>query len=101
MRRHGKPWWLQTPALIAGGIAAFGTLGTFIVKSALYISLPEKVLAAEAKNDEQDTVLTQQTAILTILKDAYQQDVAQRQEEDDWYWDEKAREWKRKPPKPR
>ena len=62
MTRKRQDWW-KLPSLIVAGVAALGALGTIIVKSAAYITLPARVEAGEAKNTEQDTLLTRLTTI--------------------------------------
>ena len=51
-----QEWW-KLPSLIVAGVAALGALGTIIVKSAAYISLPEAVASVEKKNVIQDQEL--------------------------------------------
>ena len=55
MKQRPPPW--QFPAIVSGIIIALGAIGTFIVRSAKYIEVPEKLEAAEKKNIEQDTKL--------------------------------------------
>ena len=46
-------WWV-VPGIITASLAGFGALGTFIVKSADYIRLPEAMAAESKRNDSQD-----------------------------------------------
>ena len=64
-RRGGAstpPWW-QLPALIVGIGTALGVLGTVIVNTASWISLPDRVEAGERRNAEQDKLLERLTII--------------------------------------
>ena len=51
------------PALITGSVAALGAIGTLAVKSAVYITLPEKVEANEKLDAEQNKLLDRLTYI--------------------------------------
>ena len=72
MKKLARPVWMM-PALVTGSVAALGALGTLAVKSATYITLPEKVEAAVQKNSEQDQVLNKLTGIQETWQQIYQQ----------------------------
>ena len=56
MAKKPMAWWV-VPGIVTATLAGLGALGTFIVKSADYIKLPD-VLAGEIKrNDNQDARL--------------------------------------------
>jgi len=50
------PWW-QVPSIIAASVAGLAALGTGIVTTSKFLTLPQRVEAGEAKNTEQDTHL--------------------------------------------
>ena len=79
MTKKAPPPW-QLPAILAGSIAALTALGTFIVKSATYIQLPDKVEAAVQKNTEQDTEITALTAIQKTWQNIYEQQQQMQQQ---------------------
>ena len=67
MKPKKLQWWI-IPSIATASFAGLGALGTFIVKSADYIKLPE-VLASEVKrNDTQDQRLDK----LITLQELYQ-----------------------------
>ena len=46
-------WWV-VPGILTASLAGVGAMGTFIVRSADYIKLPEAVAAESKRNDTQD-----------------------------------------------
>ena len=72
MKKQSRPVWMM-PAIVTGSVAALGALGTLAVKSAIYITLPERVEAAVQKNTEQDQVLNKLTGIQETWQQIYQQ----------------------------
>lgn len=77
MRGMKKPmaWWV-IPGIITGSVAAFGALGTMMVKGAAYITLPDRVEAGEQVNDRQDEALNKLTAIQETWQQIYQRQQA-------------------------
>ena len=78
MSKSKPPPW-QFPAIVSGIVIALGALGTFIVRSATYIQLPEKVAEAMQKNAEQDSAIDKLTAIQETWQNIYQQQQAPNQ----------------------
>lgn len=65
------PW--QLPAIIAGSLAALTALGTFIVKSAKYIELPDVMAGVQEKNTLQDEAILELKKSNEIWQDIYTQ----------------------------
>ena len=63
MSRKRQEWWkpLMLPGIV---VASLGALGTVIVKSATYITLPDKVEAVEQTNLKQDQWIDKVTVLL-------------------------------------
>ena len=57
MKPKAKLSWWVIPSVVTGSIAMLGGMGTCAVKYAAYESLPQKVEAAQQKNEEQDKAL--------------------------------------------
>jgi hypothetical protein len=53
MKKKAPPFW-QLPAIVAASVTALGVLGTGTVKLAKFLTVTDRVDAAEAKNLEQD-----------------------------------------------
>ena len=62
MAKPKLAWWV-IPGVITGSVAALGAVGTLIIGSAKWLTLPEKVEAGEQKNVQQDTALNQLSTI--------------------------------------
>ena len=73
--KRPKPQWWMWPAIMTGGIAAFGTLGTIAVNYATYAALPKRVEAGEAQNEAQDKQIDR----LITLQEYYQKQQQQTQ----------------------
>ena len=56
MAKKPMAWWV-VPGIVTATLAGLGAVGTFIVKSADYIRLPEVVAAEAKRNDTQDARL--------------------------------------------
>jgi len=52
-KKRPVPWW-QLPVIVATSVTALGILGTGTVKLAKFLTVTDRVDAAEAKNLEQD-----------------------------------------------
>ena len=89
MAKHPPPWW-QLPAIIAASVAGLTALGTLIVKSAVYITLPDKVEASEQVNKQQDEAINKLTAIQETWQNIYTQQQAPRVKR---IWDDAAEAW--------
>lgn len=99
--KHAHDWW-KLPSVVAGAVIAVGAIGTGVVKLAAYLTLPQRVEAAEQENTKQTLAINDIAAVLKVQQQMQQQE--QAQEEEDWYWCErcgKAGEWREKPPKPK
>ena len=72
MAKPKLAWWV-IPSVITGSVAALGAVGTLIIGSAKWLTLPEKVEAGEVKNVEQDKALDKLTAIQETWQNIYQQ----------------------------
>lgn len=68
-------WWV-VPGIVTGALAALGALGTFIVKGAAYITLPERVEAGEQVDKRQDGAIDKLTGIQETWQKIYQQQAA-------------------------
>lgn len=89
----------RNPTAIMGFVACLGVIGTVIVKSAIYITLPDRVQAAEEKvNNIEDYIKEQK-----IANDLLQKIVTKSEEEDDEiiispdgkkYFDKETKTWK-------
>ena len=77
MKKRTLPWW-QLPALVTGGVAAVGTLGTLAVNYATYASLPSKVEAGEQRNELQDNAILELKKSNEIWQQIYQQQTQSR-----------------------
>ena len=77
MSKKPLAWWV-VPGVITASLAALGALGTFMVKGAAYITLPERVEAGEQVNAKQDESLNKLTAIQETWLKVYQQQQAQQ-----------------------
>ena len=95
MAKPKLAWWI-VPSIVTGSLAAMGAVGTLIVQSAKWITLPEKVEAGEQKNVQQDAQLQELKAINETWQKIYQQQQTQppasvpvpevRLPEPDLYW---------------
>ena len=89
MAKRTPPWW-QLPAVIAASVAGLTALGTLIVKSAVYITLPDKVEASEQKNQLQDDAILELKKSNEIWQNIYTQQQAPRVKR---LWDDAAEAW--------
>lgn len=60
-------WW-KHPGTLLSMIAGLGIAGTFIVKSAIYITLPDRVQAAEEKVKTVEDYIKEQTISQHLLE---------------------------------
>ena len=89
--------WYFSPGAIVGAIAIIGTLGTGIVKSAIYITLPDRVMAQEAKVETIEDYIQQQVQANELL-----QQIVTKQEKKEVilspdgkrYWNSESGEWR-------
>lgn len=79
MSRRGKPWYLQAPTLIIAGATGFGALGTLIVKSAAYITLPDAIAGVKQENVVQGEAILELKKSNEIWQQIYQQQQQQQQ----------------------
>lgn len=91
MAKRTPPWW-QLPAVIAASVAGLTALGTLIVKSAVYITLPDKVEASEQKNQLQDEAIIELKKSNEIWQNIYQQQQAPPSKVKR-LWDDAAEVW--------
>lgn len=89
-------WW-KHPGTLLSMIAGIGIAGTFIVKSAIYITLPDRVQAAEEKvKTVEDYIKEQQLANHLMEKLVQQKENKELILSPDGrrYYDTDAKEWK-------
>ena len=82
-------WWV-VPGIITASLAGLGALGTFIVKSADYIRLPEAVAAESQRNDTQDQRLDK---LITLQEYQANQQMNQPASRSIREWDENGNCW--------
>ena len=73
MKSESKLAWWVLPGVITASVAAIGAIGTLIIGSAKWLTLPEKVEAGEQKNVQQDESLNKLTASQETWLKGYQQ----------------------------
>ena len=76
MAKAKLAWWV-IPSVITGSVAALGAVGTLIIGSAAWLTLPDKVKAGEQKNVQQDAQLQELKVINETWQKIYQQQQAQ------------------------
>jgi hypothetical protein len=67
-----KAWYQQWPVMVTVGVASLGALGTFLVRSASYVQLPDAMAAVQKKNELQDDAILEMKKSNEIWQDIYQ-----------------------------
>ena len=82
------------PTMIFGLIAGFGVLGTAIVKSATYITLPERVASAEEKVETIEDYIKEQRMANELMQKIVTNDERDVFSPDGKFrWDEEKQKW--------
>ena len=93
----------KNPTVIFSLIAGIGLLGTAIVKSASYITLPDRVEAAEQDIESVQDYIKEQRISNELMKDMFKQQQQYQQQPQQpycevyqgatWCWDERTQQW--------